>query len=172
MVSKIQHLSPQVLSDHIVQLVKTSNLHLVLQETPYSVYITLRKKLLLEVSPFKSVKDDSGSESLKTELTQIHQKCEDLQQVNVELENMLDDKESLVHKLQMKLEKAKVEICEALKKANDAEKDNQENLMRWNTLIDKNMIADDELKVLRVENENLKNEVSIPTGPSRQEIEK
>ena len=161
MVTKIQQLSsPQVLSDDIVQLVKTSNLHFVLQETPYSVYITLRKKLLLEDSPFQSVKDYSGSESLKTTLTKFQQKCEDLHQVNAELENMIDDKDSLAHKLEMKLEKAKVETCEALKKANDAEKDNQRNLMRLNNLIGKNKIADDELKVFKVENENLKNEVN------------
>ena len=158
MVTKIQQLSsPQVLSDDIVQLVKTSNLHFVLQETPYSVYITLRKKLLLEDSPFQSVKDYSGSESLKTTLTKFQQKCEDLHQVNAELGNMIDDKDSLAHKLEMKLEKAKVETCEALKKA---EKDNQRNLMRLNNLIGKNKIADDELKVFKVENENLKNEVN------------
>ena len=42
-----QH-SPYETCDQIVQVVKFSNLHFVLQETPHSVYITIRKKFVKE----------------------------------------------------------------------------------------------------------------------------
>ena len=54
--------------DTIVNSVKTSNLHFILQETPNSVYITIRKKYVSEVfSTKKNHENERNQMSLSQE---------------------------------------------------------------------------------------------------------
>ena len=53
--------------DTIVNLVKTSNLHFILQETPNSVYITIRKKYVSEVFTKKNHENESNQTSISQE---------------------------------------------------------------------------------------------------------
>ena len=130
MFSKTQHLFPQDQSDAVLQCVKSSNLHFAVNETPFSVYITLRKKF---INRDIKIVTAAESDALKVELSQNYQKCEDLIQKNAELIHLIekkDDKtstlESLLHDKEIKLEKAKVELSEALGKVNNVAKENKE----------------------------------------------
>ena len=83
MFSKTQHLFPQDQSDAVLQCVKSSNLHFAVNETPFSVYITLRKKFLYrESKKVPAAEAFTESNALKVELSQNYQKCEDLVQKN------------------------------------------------------------------------------------------
>ena len=53
-------LSPHETSDNFVQVLKSSNLHFCLQETPHSAYITIRKKFVKEA--FVKVDDEDNTE--------------------------------------------------------------------------------------------------------------
>jgi hypothetical protein len=150
MVVKNHQLSPQDQSDEILQCVKTSNPHYAVNETSFSVYITLRKKFIN-----RDIKMVTAAESdaLKVKLSQNYQKCEDLIQKNTELIHLIekkDDKtstlESLLHDKEKILEKAKVELSEALGKVNDVLKENKENLKRFDTFTERQKIVQDNLK--------------------------
>ena len=135
---KTQQLSHHDLSDAVLQCVKSSNVHFAVKKTPLSVYITLRKKFLYRDSKKVSAsKAFTESNALKVELSQSYQKCEDLVQENLELKNLnlvekKDDEtnnlETLLHDQENKLDKAKVELSEALRKFTDEVKENEEKV--------------------------------------------
>ena len=57
------HYSPQAVSDEILAGIKYSNLHFNIQETPHSLYITIRKKFVIEGSS-----SPTSQEKLKLDL--------------------------------------------------------------------------------------------------------
>ena len=106
------------LCEHILQCVRSSNLHFTTQETPFSLYITVRKKLINGEKCSEAALGESGK--LREG---INEKLENLAKIKVDLENELqkvnDEKKSLesdVHDLSIKLEKAKGEIQEGIVK--------------------------------------------------------
>ena len=64
--------------------------------------------------------------------------------------------ESIVHDLESKLEKAKVELSEALRKVNELMKENDKNSERFENLAVRHKIVQDNLNSLAVENKNTK----------------
>ena len=64
--------------------------------------------------------------------------------------------ESIVHDLESKLEKAKVELSEALRKVNELMKENDKNSERFENLAVRHKIVQDILNSLAVENKNTK----------------
>ena len=103
-------LSPQDSSDFILKNIKNSNLHFISNETPFSVYITLRKKFLnipntqnfmngnqkSELSEVRMRKGDliEENEILKAKVEQ-HEKAK---QVDEEIIAELDDKLAMAKK--------------------------------------------------------------------------
>jgi myosin heavy subunit len=63
--------TPQDCCDKILTEIRTSNLHFMVQESPYSVYLTLRKKFTQSVPQvLKSMITSDENNSLKTKLTE------------------------------------------------------------------------------------------------------
>ena len=76
----------------ILKCVRTSNLHFALQETPFSVYITVRKKLISGDIKMEVDEVETKNHILKVYLSEINQKCEILVKDNEVLKNLLDIK--------------------------------------------------------------------------------
>ena len=151
MCAKTQLVSPQKLSDGIVQCVRSSNLHFTLQETPFSLYITVRKKLFREV-----VEAPTENEELKQELTTIKEQFENVDKENKELKQLIDKKEkelkyseNVVQDISLKLENARAEIQEVTTKNNDTTK-------KQNILTEANKKVNDELARIKSASDNLK----------------
>ena len=107
MVATSQLSSPEKLCSEIQRCVRTSNLHFTMQETPFSLYITVRKKLIDD-----DIEAHTENELLKTELLNLKDKCHNLSQNNSELRLLVQnkemeckEKEDVIHDLNMKLEK-------------------------------------------------------------------
>ena len=84
-------LSPHETSDNFVQVLKSSNLHFCLQETPHSAYITIRKKFVKEA--FVKVDDEDNTEkslhNLKTAYDDLEHEFEKSQYtINSKLKKM------------------------------------------------------------------------------------
>lgn len=155
-------LSPIKLSDNILQCVSSSNLHFSIQETPYSIYITVRKKYINENLKINVFDDDSENQIKRVEVSDLKQKCEHLLQENEELKNLLDEKESecntfanLSNDVGMKLERAKVELSEAIKKKIEVVTQNEEHLRKLNNCNQKYKEVSDELIRSKTANDNL-----------------
>ena len=125
MVTTNQQYSPQKKSDDILQCVRSSNLHFSIQETPFSVYITLRKKFIRGSLEVESNEGHVEDEILKAELSEVKKKCEDLIQIKEELNYDVEQKDNeynhleiFTNELSFKLEKAKLEVSEYLAKCN------------------------------------------------------
>ena len=91
-------LSPYETCDQIVQVVKSSNLHFVLQETPHSVYITIRKKFVKEA--FAKVEDET-----KEKLKYLESAYNDIKHDFAEEINSHQESKNRVESLEKKLEK-------------------------------------------------------------------
>ena len=151
MVAKTQLVSPQKLSDGILQCVRSSNLHFTIQETPFSLYITVRKKLFREV-----IEAPTETEELKRELTIIKEKFKNIEQENREFKHLIDKKENelkhcenVVQDLTQKLEKAKAEIKEVKARNNDT-------IKKHDVLVNTNKKVHEDLVRSKSESENLK----------------
>ena len=97
----------QNVCDEVLHCIRTSNLHFSLQETPFSLYVTLRKKLVSD--DIDHIKVLSEKKKLQTELAATKNMCESL-------ENEKKVFEGVTHDLGKKMEKATVDIQEALTK--------------------------------------------------------
>ena len=102
----VDHL-PQDSSDRILDVIKSSNLHFNIQETPHSVYITIRKKFVRE-SPVKM-----------SNHVIVAQKLASLEEANSNLRNDLEEEidshresRNIVKILEDKLEKAEAQFIE------------------------------------------------------------
>ena len=140
--------------DEIIRSIRSSNLHFTTQETPFSLYITVRKKLINK--QFDSV---SENELLNYELLKLKEKCDVLCQNNDELSNILKmkDKENEIHKksvydLSQKLEKAKLEVQEAIAEIKDVKK-------KHDNLVQNTKKVNDDLTRIKSENDTIKMEL-------------
>ena len=151
MAAKTQLVSPQKLSDGILQSVRSSNLHFTIQETPFSLYITVRKKLFREV-----IEVPTETEELKRQLTIFKEKFENIDQENREFKHLIEEKEkelkhceNVVKDLSLKLEMARAEIKEVVAKNNDA-------IKIHDVLSNTNKKINDDLVRSKSESDNLK----------------
>ena len=105
--------------DDILRCIRFSNLHFTMQETPFSLYVTVRKKLLTDqIAPTENMF-----------YSEMKEKYNILDQNNVQLRNLLEMKElenkncdGLIQDLSQKLEKANLELHEAFARNNDTKK--------------------------------------------------
>jgi hypothetical protein len=102
----VDHL-PQDSSDRILDVIKSSNLHFNIQETPHSVYITIRKKFVKE-SPVKM-----------SNHVIVEQKLASLEEANSNIRNYLEEEidshresRNIVKILEDKLENAEAQFIE------------------------------------------------------------
>ena len=154
MVATSQLSSPEKLCSEIQRSVRTSNLHFTMQETPFSLYITVRKKLV-----DAKVEVHTENELLKTELVNLKDKCYNLSQNNNELRLLVQNKEKdckekddVIHNLNMKLEKSKGEVQENYIKCEDFK-------TKHDILSEAYKKAADNLSKSKSDNENLKQEL-------------
>ena len=86
----IDLLSTNQSCEKILQQVRASNLHFILQESPYSLYLTVRKRFFTNV-PRTQVCNESDAI--------LKKKISELEATNSELENYLEEKEGrMVHR--------------------------------------------------------------------------
>ena len=126
--------SIQKQSAEILRCVRSSNLHFVVQETPFSLYITVRKKLV------EGAKDT------------IENECSDDVDELTNPENENKSYKNLIHDLSLKLEKAKFELQEALAK-------NRDSFNKHNDLIEAHDRVEQDLTRTKAEHESLKLEI-------------
>ena len=127
MVGDFNSLCPQDSSDVILKSIKNSNLHFNLNETPFSVYITIRKKYLKFPQSFVN----GNQVDLKPEYSEIGSKAVDLVLVeeNAILKAKIEEQdtakrgdEEIVRDLADKLALAKSEISDYMSKNRSLEK--------------------------------------------------
>ena len=117
-------LSPNETCDQIIKSIKNSNLHFILQETPNSVYITIRKNFVRksEAHAKKEVQDDNSQELL------ILQKAYDNLKLDFEEEiKHHEESKNLAKTLEDKLDRV-----EANKKKQEKEKSSKLKLAMKN----------------------------------------
>ena len=135
MIDENQQIIAQKCSDQILHFVKNSNLHFALQETLFSVYITLRKKFVREVAAANLQKANFQSENmcetekLKDSLIQIQRKEAAILYENDQLRMKIEHQESLyveaqntIEEISEKLFKAKVELSDYMSNNSSLEK--------------------------------------------------
>ena len=88
--------------DEIVNSVKSSNLHFILQETPHSVYITIRKKFVNEA--FAKNDEENNSKQTYISLKSAYENLKN--EFDKEIEDHKEAK-NLIKTLEKKLESAK-----------------------------------------------------------------
>ena len=140
--------------DEILRCIRSSNLHFTIQETPFSLYATIGKKLINE--QFESF---SENELLNRELSNLKEKCDSLVQNNDELRNILEMKvkenetyKKSVHDLSQKLEKAEKEEQVAITDVNDIKK-------KHDDLVQTTKKVKDDLIRIKSENDTIRMEL-------------
>ena len=79
--------------DKLVNAVKSSNLHFVLQETPHSVYITIRKKFVIKINDDIIINNDFDRLETKFDnLKQDYEKKIASHEETLQLVKILEDK--------------------------------------------------------------------------------
>ena len=89
------YLSPQDSCENILQVLKCSNLHFVLQETPHSVYITLRKRFLNNSFP-----SPTPNQKTLEKLARLEFLAQTVSEENVKLEEDLAAKDAKIDALE------------------------------------------------------------------------
>ena len=101
--------------DQVLQAVKSSNLNFLVQETPFSVFITIRKKFISgRVSNFK-VNHPNILQANKEVIDNLEAKADQLEQENFNYAREL-------HSLSLKLEKATKELTAVITEKSILEK--------------------------------------------------
>ena len=104
-------LSPQDSCDKILHVIKYSNLNFAIHETPYSVYLTIRKKFIKE-APMKVLNPDSIEQEFSRLKNAISSLTGDLQE---EIDNHTES-QNLIKILEEKLEHAESEVIKQSKR--------------------------------------------------------
>ena len=177
-----------VTCSRVLNTIKTSQLDFYLQETPYSAFITIRKKYM---------KDFKHSTEDLSENIEVENIIKDLKRENEKLTNYAKEKEveseSIKHKARIfeeRLEKAEKEMLKHIEHSNKQKSDlsNEINLLKSLKKKDNDTIADlkinlsksrtesksihKELSNMEKKNENLKNKVENANASKRESINK
>ena len=136
-------LSPNETCDQIMKSIKNSNLHFILQETPHSVYITIRKKFVRESEAHakKEVQDDNSQELLILQKAYDNLKLDFEEEIkhheeSKNLAKTLEDKLDRVEANKKKQEKEKSSKLKLAKKNQDANnKDLNQNNFKVNVSV-------------------------------------
>ena len=150
-----QQVSVQQSCDAILRSIRFLNLHFTMQETPFSLYVTVRKKHVMDkIEPI-----ENNDTLLNSELVEIKEKYDMLVKNNEELTKLLEmrDIESkksdkVIQDLNLKLKKAELEAQEASAK-NDDTKKKLDDLSKTH-----NKVKDDNIRT-QSENSNLQMEL-------------
>ena len=158
--------TPQNNSDEVLQCVRDSDLHFVINETPFSVYITLRKRFVKGNTQKHTDQAISEAEILKVQLQSTIQKNEYLVEKIKQLEDLVEEKlceiknrDDLVHELVANLDEAKSELSISLKHAKDLTKLKEDFLQTVNSVTKKQKDVAEDLKQSKIETENIKVEL-------------
>ena len=158
-------LSIQNLCDNILNSVRTSNLNYVCQETPYSIYLTIRKswrkhqQVQQEELPKSAFKDEidlkDEKNDLKNELDDLKAKLQASKHVEDDLSDKLDAAVVEVSRLNKEVEKLikKNEEVKILKKAMQASKEDDEKI-RCDLKKFKEIVSSKEKEIKRLEEQS------------------
>ena len=132
-----------------------------MQETPFSLYVTVRKKLVRN-----DIEAPRESERLLNEHAVTKVMCDSLSQKNSDAINALkkveDEKvvlENIIEDLSLKLEKAKVQTYEALTKKKETDEKYEQNLKFMDNLNKENSKVREDLVRTKTENQNIRMEL-------------
>ena len=98
------YLTPQESCEKILHQVKSSNLHFILQESPFSVYLTVRKKFVGNAPKLREPKIGMATETRSVH--HLEAKINDLEETMEEAEAKLTESESIAKLLETKVEHA------------------------------------------------------------------
>ena len=115
MVGDFNTFCPQDSSDIILKSIKNSNLHFIVNETPFSVYITIRKKFLTFPFPPNFV-NGRGNQPETSQTDHLLEENATLKDQIKEQNNAKRDDEEIIGDLADKLAKAKFEISDCMSK--------------------------------------------------------
>ena len=131
--------SAHALSGEIVQRVRSSNLHFSISETPYSVYMTIRKKFVnnsivqrTKESKCDNIQLERNFSLLKESFDALSQENACLQSQIHEQEVALNKTEEIVRELEYERSTSKIELCNSLSKNKEKleEIENQKNVSK------------------------------------------
>ena len=121
MVAKFKHYSPEKNSEQILQCVRSSNLHFQVQETPFSIYITVRKKFINEDVKLQADENIIKPEIVQGELSRMKETIDTLVRDKKELRDIIEQKEREVEScaknvsdLTIQLKHTQIEASEAI----------------------------------------------------------
>ena len=134
MVAKSQEVSIQKYSDGILNCFRSSNLHFAICETPFSINITLRKKLINNGNiKIHTEEANTVIEKLRAELNDVKFMNANLIQNKKELETLYEQKEiecyNLTQNFTLKLENVQGKLSGALLNIDSVEKEKDINLI-------------------------------------------
>ena len=142
--------------DQVLQTLKYSNLNFVVQETPFSAYITIRKSFISGKVFNPDSGDISFAPSSKKKITEEKELLETrIRELETENENYASD----LHNVSMKLEKAKKELSNALFEKETSDKNKRVSDKHLEENICENKILNNSIKKFDVEKQNLQNEI-------------
>ena len=116
-------------SDQVLKCVKDSNLHFVVKETPFSLYITLRKKFVTENNSNNlEPKENDQVQTLEESLISLQTENDALDQENSDIRTRYEEMKVINGELSEKLSQAKTELCDWMSSYSSVEKANEETL--------------------------------------------
>jgi chromosome segregation ATPase len=139
--------TPQKSSDIILNQIKTSNLHFNVNETPFSLYITIRKKFLR--APLSST-PANHQQQIQIDRNLIEENASLRESVH-RLENELLEAREILDTTGEKLQKANHQISELLSRNTSLEKDSRTKTEKIWTLTADTKRLDDELSRCNIE---------------------
>ena len=116
-------------SDQVLKCVKDSNLHFVVKETPFSLYITIRKKFVTENNSNNlEPKENDQVQTLEESLISLQTEHDALDQENSDIRTRYEEMKVINGELSEKLSQAKTELCDWMSSYSSVEKANEETL--------------------------------------------
>jgi regulator of replication initiation timing len=117
----------QETSDQVLKCVKDCNLHSVVRETPFSLYITLRKKFVIENNSNNlEPKENDQVQTLEESLISLQTENDALDQENSDIRARYEEMKVINGELNKQLSEAKTELCDWMSSYSSVEKANEE----------------------------------------------
>ena len=139
--------------DQVLQTLKYSNLNFVVQETPFSAYITIRKSFISgKISSCESSETSSTSSVKK-----IAEKNKVLETRVSELEEDNENYAKELHNISLKLEKAKRELSNAMLEKGTSDKSKTASDKHLEEKVLENKILNSSMKKSELEKQKLHN---------------
>ena len=156
----------------IIQTIKSSSLNFTAQETPFSLYVTIRKSLVKKYFNCENVDQNENSSENVTDLDVLRSKCNILEAANKALKcevdlklKTIEKKDSLIENLKRSQNDANNKLEETLKV--NSEKECKANMKKLNKLSNEVTKKVTVIEKLKDENDALKKELESSGSTSK-----